>query len=88
MKKHKWTYTDTIGFAVSMLGTIGLAFGAISSWKIVYESTTESLRFWFALAAFIIFVSLVAVIIMMWCVILFIRNPKHKEKIASLLKIK
>ena len=87
VSKDKWLHKAV--FIAGIFGTLGIVFGAISSWKIVYESTTESLRFWFALGAFVCFVFVVAVIIMLWCVILFVRNPKHREKIATVfLKIK
>jgi len=94
MKEYKWVkenkwWVYIASFVVSMAGMLIIIYGAVSSWRIVYESTIESLRFWFALGAFIIFVAVAAVIIMLWCVIFFVRNPKHREKIATVfLKIK
>ena len=56
VKENKWIYI--VAFVVLITSMLHIASGAVSSWEIMYENTTESWRFWFALGAFICFVSL------------------------------
>ena len=80
MKEYKWVHKGAlVASVISVLILLGMI---IQAWRIMFEyiSTIEAWRFWFALAGFIILVSLVSTIIMGWCMLFFIRIVQKKNK--------